>query len=230
MHSAHRKSSPPAACARRPQLPHSWCGQRHEGPSAAGREPADRGNAPAEFGKVCDVQRANNCTLRVVLSLACPPRQLAYPQTLDVGVTPRGREVIAAGVPATCKGESLAEAAFAGAEPPTLPWEAYGPNARSDTLHVSLTHGTLALGGAEVSLASPAPGCTASAEGEGVLRRGGVLRAVDTPLRLRLVCRCAVERSVNLTLTMRLSEWTTPVVSFPHVCAGASDGGGRLYE
>ena len=183
-------------------------------------------SAPAEFNKICAVKRADDCTLHVVLSLMCPPRQIVYAPTLDVGTAPGSRDVITAGAPASCGGGGGGGGGGGAVKaPPVLAWPPRGAAATSTSLHVSLTYGHLAIGAPDLSvLTNPATsklGCSATLDAEGPLRTGGVLRAIDGPsvMRIRCVCEAAVQPTpVNLTLTMRLHEHTSPIVSFPHLC------------
>ena len=110
--------------------------------------------------------------------------------------------------------------------------EASSASARADSLYVTLVHGNLAMRTPELrveaggALAAGGGSCHATAEGDGALRTGGVLRAADGPVRLRLACTCTKAAAseagggvlANLSLTLRLPEYTSPVVSFPHVC------------
>lgn len=167
------------------------------------------------------MRRADDCTLKVVLSLQCPPRQIVYAPTLDVGTTPGGSELVHAGAPTSCTLKGAANQPS-----PPLQWPAASDDVRAEALYVTLTHGVLAVRAPEVSIATPALAteCQASAEGEGALRGGGVLRAADGSVRLRLKCTCTSggatgPRLANITLKMLLPDFTSPVVTFAHTCA-----------
>ena len=172
-------------------------------------------NSPAEFGKICSVRRQDDCTLKVVLALPCPPRQLVYAPALDVGVTPGGSQLIQAGAPASCATGSEVLPSFA----------PESSDARAGALYVRLTHGVLAMRAPEVRVTTPAlaSSCHASAEGENsALRSGGVMSAAEGAVRLHVRCTCTAsvgQQLVNLTLTLRLPDYTSPIVTFPHVCA-----------
>ena len=189
----------------------------------------------AEFGKVCSVSRTDDCTLRVVLALPCPPRQLIYAPNLDVGTTPHGSQLFAAGAPASCQlspgGSGSSGSGDGGA--PMLAWEAGGSQDHASTLYASLTHGTLAVRRPELAFTSPALAeeCSVSLEAGVPLLRGGVLRASDGAIAMRIRCTCGLRATrsftaapplrINLTLRMRVPEFTSPMVSFPHVCDAA---------
>ena len=92
---------------------------------------------------------------------------------------------------------------------------------------MTLTHGVLSMHAPEVRIATPALAseCQASAEGENsALRSGGVMSASEGPVRLRIKCTCtsalgaADARVANLTLTLRLPDYTSPILTFAHAC------------
>ena len=197
--------------------------------------PADQPQGTPAYGRICDVRRADNCTLRVVFSMQCPPRQLVYAPTLDVGSSPGARDLIAQGAPAGC---TFVPPAGAGSvqltdllvaeERPSIPdeaarqWQQQLVAAHGErTLYVSLTYGVLAVGPAELRVATMrprSPDCAAHLDAPNALVSGGVLRAIDGPLPLRLRCTCETAAVVNLTLTLRVVDFTSPVVTLPHTC------------
>ena len=114
-----------------------------------------------------------------------------------------------------------------------LAWEAGGSEDHASTLYASLTHGTLVIRRPELTFTSPALAkeCSVSLEAGAPLLRGGVLRASDGAIAMRIRCTCGLRAArsstaapplrVNLTLRMRVPEFTSPMVGFQHVCDGA---------
>ena len=190
-------------------------------PIGAGEPPKKgRAGAPKSFGDVCSVSRKDSCTLRIELAVECPRMQIVYASMLDVGFTPGGSEIISGGVASSCAG------AWAGTAPLPL-----GPESLSAAkvtsvgteLFVSLTHGTLAVASPLASV--DAPECSARLEGSGAAVLGGTLQAIDGPLPLLLQCGCAGgARRVNATLTFRVKEFTSPVVTFVVPCVAGTLG------
>lgn len=166
--------------------------------------------AEAAFDQICEVRRTDSCTLKVELSLRCPPRETLYAPMLDVQLHPGGRELVSAGVPVSCAAGQEARPQLLGA---------------SDAIYVALTHGSLRVTPPEISTSSNA--CSATVEGEGALAHGGVLAAVDGPQRLRVRCSCAARTLVtNLTLTLRLLDYSSPVVTLARACSPDRDQSG----
>jgi hypothetical protein len=166
----------------------------------------------AEYGRICGIRRDDACTIAIELSLDCPPRELVYAPTLDVGTTRGGSELVAAGAPTSCS--SRPEGSDQPARPPM--------GSSSEPLSVSLTHGSLLFAPAAVSV--DAAGCTASVEGESAAVDGGEQRAVDGAQELRVLCRCH-QRSkrlmANLTLSLRTLDFTPPTLVFAHRCSAS---------
>ena len=160
-------------------------------------------DARPEYDQLCNVTRENGCTLRLMLALRCPPRELLVPQQLDVGTAPGAADVVRAGVPvAGC-------AATAAAPPLTL-------DAAAPALHLSLTHGALELGAPRLAV-RPAH-CAATA-----VAAVGVLRAAAPPHALRIDCTCAAPTAVaNVTVTLVVVDAvTSPTFSVLVPCVRA---------
>ena len=159
--------------------------------------------ARPEYDQLCNVTRENGCTLRLMLALRCPPRELLVPQQLDVGTAPGAADVVRAGVP-------VAGCAAAGAAAP-LTLDAAAP-----ALHLSLTHGALELGAPRLAV-RPAH-CAATA-----VAAVGVLRAAAPPHALRIDCTCAAPTAVaNVTVTLVVVDAvTSPTFSVLVPCAKA---------
>ena len=161
-------------------------------------------DARPEYDQLCNVTRENGCTLRLMLALRCPPRELLVPQQLDVGTAPGAADVVRAGVPvAGCA------AAAAAAAPLTL-------DAAAPALHLSLTHGALELGAPRLAV-RPAH-CAATA-----VAAVGVLRAAAPPHALPIACTCAAPTAVaNVTVTLVVVDAvTSPTFSVLVPCAKA---------
>jgi len=179
--------------------------------------PAD---ATPKMNAICSVKREDACTLRMVLSLQCPPLEVIYAPTLDVGTTPNAHDVVAAGAPAAC---ATSVAALSHLDPKT-----------PLTLFATLTHGSLATAPIQVS-ATPtvahAPySCTAEATGDTPVVQGGQIHATEPPHALRFTCACRLAAgatstaatdaalTANVTVAFRLTEYTSPVISFTQSC------------
>ena len=187
--------------------------------------PVDLPHDPADFDKMCEIERANPCTLRVVLSIRCPPRELVVAQMLDLGTVPRsgpgsqlsstegGVDLIVAGSPVACQSGVLYQHLDA---------------ASPATFYARLTHSSVALSGTVVTASGP---CVAHVADDSVFSRGGVLLSTGPPPTLLVKCTCAplsgaVETNVSLTLL--LVDHSSPHVTYVQRCSSrsGSDGGG----
>ena len=144
------------------------------------------------------------------MSLSCPDRQLVYAPTLELGTAPGRADLVTQGMPTSCSNTELDEA------PAVLDENA--------TLWAMLTQGELSL--ASPLLTTSTPGCTAQlpmgANPADVLVAGGILRSAlgTQPLRVRCSCEWAMGNHVaNMSLTLRVLEYTSPVVSFAQRCS-----------
>mmetsp|Transcript_257 Transcript_257/g.588 ORF Transcript_257/g.588 Transcript_257/m.588 type:complete len:251 (-) Transcript_257:272-1024(-) len=160
---------------------------------------------PPGFGNICSIWREDGCTLKVVLALICPPRQLVYAPSLEVGTSPGRADLITRGMPATCHQPVD--------EPQFLP--------NNSTLWVFLTQGFLTV--APPLLATHTPGCAVSWHSNvGTLLSGGVLRHAlgHQPLQVQCICTSdAPQHVANISLTIRVIDFTSPVVNFFQICA-----------
>jgi hypothetical protein len=146
----------------------------------------------------------------MVLSLLCPPRQLVYAQTLEVGTAPGLSDLVSEGMPAACQGGDNSQ--------PQL----HLPD--KTTLWAFLTQGELTV--APSMLTTTSLGCTVtshSLEVDGVtLLSGGVLRHALGHQPLHVQCSCtpsAPQHIANISLTVRLLDFTSPVVTFLQSCS-----------
>ena len=179
--------------------------------------PAD---AKPEFDKLCNITREDPCTLRAVLALKCPPRELVYAPNLDVGTKVGGSDVVFAGVPATCMRPN--------AKLP-LPLGLLGSSTPTPmAFYPSLLHGSLAMAPPRATATAAGFACTTRIDGDGPAARGGVLRSVDAPQPLYVSCSCrgtpqmAAERkgevTANVTIVLQLSQYTSPVIDYQQRC------------
>ena len=85
---------------------------------------------------------------------------------------------------------------------------------------VSLTHGALTF--ATPLAFSSHPACTATVDGSLGVSGGGILHATDGAQSLRVRCSCSVAHrpvvAVNVTLTIRTLEHTSPSISWVQMC------------
>ena len=158
---------------------------------------------------ICRIWREDACTLNVLLSLNCPARQLVYAQTLELGTAPGRSDLLTQGMPTDCRGGEVED-------PAAL--------AVNSTLWAFLTQGELSLASPLVSTSTP--GCTVHAPvGSGpadVMVAGGVLRSALGAQPLHVRCSCAADARhtiANVSLTLRVLEYTSPVVTFLQRCA-----------
>lgn len=214
--------------------------------------PAD---AKPEFDKLCSITREDPCTLRAVLALKCPPRELVYAPNLDVGTKVGGTDVVFAGVPATCTDPPSMKDTASRNKDAAAEWAARRlgmlPNAKlpsplgllgSSTptpmaFYPSLLHGSLAMAPPRATATAAGFACTTRVDGDGPAARGGVLRSVDAPQPLYVSCSCrgtpqmAAERkgevTANVTLVLHLSQYTSPVIDYQQRCVVAL---GKLTE
>ncbi len=169
---------------------------------------------PPGFGHLCRVYREDACTLKMMIALECPARQTVFAQSLDVGTSPASpADVVSMGRPQNC-----AAAASQGAPPAAA---ARTRAAEPHLFHLSLTHDDIELA-APLFRVEPS-GCTARALGRGVTATGGVMHATR-PQVLRVACSCADgPRLANVTVTLALLEYTSPVWSYLHMCSGGEE-------
>eukprot|EP00908_Phaeocystis_cordata_P010242 Transcript_21083.p2 GENE.Transcript_21083~~Transcript_21083.p2 ORF type:complete len:322 (+),score=136.79 Transcript_21083:1331-2296(+) len=176
---------------------------------------------PPGFGHLCRVYREDACTLKMMIALECPARQTVFAQSLDVGTSPASPDdVVSMGRPQNC-----AAAASQGAPPAaaarTRAAAARTRAAEPHLFHLSLTHDDIELA-APLFRVEPS-GCTARALGRGVTATGGVMHATR-PQVLRVACSCADgPRLANVTVTLALLEYTSPVWSYLHMCSGGEE-------
>lgn len=92
-------------------------------------------------------------------------------------------------------------------------------------LFATLTHGTLQFAPASIRASTSdaevgrTQRCTARLHGDSVVVNGGTLRAVDGPRPFSCRCVCTVGVPVaNLTLVLRLHDYTSPVIKFEQQC------------
>ena len=188
-------------------------------------------NDTAGYGHICNVEREDGCTLRLDLALRCPPRELVYAPTLDVGTTAGASDIIHAGAAATCSPKASRETWSSTGTLDTAPALALYQGQK--TVYVSLTHSSLEFAPASVSVDSS--GCFAWVEGESAAVGGGTQYAGDGPQSMDLNCECDATtsasssssssssssgwRKVTMTLALRPVDFTSPVVTFQHVCS-----------
>lgn len=150
----------------------------------------------------------------MTLALECPPRELVFAPTLDVGSRAGGRDLVDAGAPAHCDGSAAPVAA------PFMHRDA----ATVATLHVSLSHSTLVFEPAALHVSPPS--CRTAfvahggAAGISAAVRGGTLRA-STPEQMRVRCSCERAGTANLTVTLGVRDATRPVFWYLQACPAA---------
>lgn len=191
--------------------------------------PAD---APAEFDKICNVQREDPCTLRATIAIRCPPREIVYAPSLDVGTTPGGSDVVSAGAPASCVGHT--NLATLDALPNAPEGLTHSDATTPMVFYARLTHGSLSVAPPQataVALESPAQyACYAHIVGDGPAVRGGRLRAIDAPQPLRVACACEYSGSgsgaqvadARINLALRVVEYSSPLITYTQSCAVSS--------
>ena len=93
---------------------------------------------------------------------------------------------------------------------------------RPRVFHLSLTHDDLELAAPRFHVEPPS--CAARALGRGVTATGGVMHATR-PQLLQVACACADgPRMANVTVTLTLHEYTSPVWSYAQRCGAAAAG------
>eukprot|EP00965_Chrysotila_dentata_P230241 6197657-Pleurochrysis_carterae.AAC.7 len=68
--------------------------------------PCKRLDAPADeppgYNRICDAWKEDECTLKILLSLSCPARQVVHAPALDVGSTRNGHDLVFRGQATAC--------------------------------------------------------------------------------------------------------------------------------
>lgn len=167
-------------------------------------------NEPPGLNQICKVWYQDDCTLKIQLSVPCPPRQLVYAPTLELGTVLGRADLISQGMPAKC---------LSNVEGPN------GALSENSTLWGFLTHGELVIEAPTVS--SQTPGCHVQVVRRGAedtMATGGVLRSSlgVQPLSTRCLCEGSASLA-NISLTIHVLEYTSPVVSFVQHCSHSSD-------
>lgn len=152
-------------------------------------------------GRICSVEQEDDCTLRVVVSIHCPPLQLVYALTLDAGTRDGVDDLVSGGAPAFCKGQ--------GRNPPNS----------TGFLSLRVTHGEIQV--SRSALSASDPDCSVRTLGFAEAD-GGTISAARSPYRLDAECHCPAPALVLVTWTLALADFTSPVTSFWLNCSAES--------